>query len=84
MAERLGEIRTPVPFRGLVGVWPEALIRIEQQVLENHQVALIEWKREVIGGRHIAHRLEAEQIRFDRQRVAARQERVGGIGKGRI
>ena len=40
--------------------------------------------REVVGGRHIAHRLEAEQIRFDRQDVTARQKCVGGIGKGRI
>src|SRR5690348_14093763 len=81
MTERLGEIRTAVPFRALTGIRLEPPIRVEYEVPEPHQVALIEWKRQIVLRREVSHRFKSEQILLDRQNVFPGQQRIGGIGK---
>ena len=62
MTERFGEIRTAVPFRAFTGIRLEPPIRVEYEVPEPHQVALIERKRQIVLRRDVSHRFKSEQI----------------------
>ena len=81
MAERLDEISAAVPIRRLILVRPEPMRRLEQRVPEHHQIALVERKGHVIRRWRGVHGLKAEQVGFDREHVAIREECVGRIGK---
>ena len=50
MAERLDEVGAAIPIGRLISVRLKAIRRLEQRIPEEHQIALIEWEREVLGG----------------------------------
>ena len=84
MRQRLGEIGAAIPFRAFRRIGLEARIRIEHRRPEAHRPALVERERQRVGGRCRAHRRQAEQIGFDRQRVRIRNVSVGRIRHRRI
>jgi hypothetical protein len=78
------EISAAIPFGTLCNIRFEALVWVEQEGPNAHQPTLVKWESQRIVARRCVHRLETEEIRFDRERIGVCDVGVARKGHCRV